>query len=540
MLKRCVVLIGLLFAGAGQAQTVLGLDDGNALLRFPAAAPGVLLASTPVTGLAAGESLLGMDVRPATGELYALSDAGRLYVVDPVSGAASLASTLDVALSGARFAVDFNPVPDRLRVISDSGQNLRINVDTGQTIVDGSINPAGPTIGGAAYINSVAGAMTTSLYDIDIGGSQLLLQSPPNDGTVTPVGALGVILDAGSTVGFDVLSRAGVDTAFAVLRVAGNTGLYRLDLATGAASLVGPVAGNPSLRGMAVLDAPLVVDPPATATAIGLSTDNQLIRFPAGAPLAVEPAIAVTGLAAGESLLGLDFRPANGRLYALSTASRLYTVDPVTGAATLASVLSIPLSGSRFGVDFNPVPDRLRVVSDTGQNLRINVDTGEALNDGTINPTGPQLGAAAYINNVAGAVSTALFVIDTASADLLLQSPPNDGVVSPIGGLGVSPEALAGFDVLSSGGRDAALAVLRVGGITGLYALDLGSGAAEQIGPVGGNPPLRGLAVTAQSLVGAPPAAARPQVVPVNSPMALLLLLLGVLGLAWMPLAHRT
>ncbi len=539
MLKRCVVLIGLLFAGPGQAQTVLGLDDGNALLRFPAAAPGVLLANTPVMGLAAGERLLGIDVRPATGELYALSDAGRLYVIDPASGAASLASTLDVALSGVRFAVDFNPVPDRLRVISDTGQNLRINVDTGQTIVDGPINPAGPSIGGAAYINSVAGATTTALYDIDIGGSQLLLQSPPNDGTVTPVGPLGVTLDAVSSVGFDVLSRAGVDTALAVLRVAGSTGLYRLDLATGAASLVGPVAGNPGLRGMAVLDAPLALAPPATATAIGLSADNQLIRFPAGTPLAVEPALAVTGLAPGESLLGLDFRPANGRLYALSTASRLYTIDPVSGAATLASVLSIPLSGSRFGVDFNPVPDRLRVVSDTGQNLRINVDTGETLNDGTINPAGPQLGAAAYINNVAGAASTALFVIDTASARLLLQNPPNDGVVSPIGDLGVSPDAPAGFDVLSFGGRDSALAVLRVGGITGLYSLDLGSGGVELIGPVGGNPLLVGLAVTAQSLVGAPPAAVRPQVVPVNSPQALLLLLVGVLGLAWLALARR-
>ena len=539
MLKQCVMAMGLLIASAGQAQTVLGLSDGTTLLRFPAEAPGVLLASTPVTGLAAGESLLGIDVRPATGEVYALSDGGRLYRIDPVSGAATLASMLNIALSGARFAVDFNPVPDRLRVISDSGQNLRINVDTGETIVDGAINPAGPMIGGAAYINSVAGAATTALYDIDVGSSQLLLQSPPNDGTVTTVGSLGLSLDAGSSVGFDVLTRAGSDLAFAVLRSAGSTGLYRLNLATGAATLVGPVAGNPNLHGMAVLGEPLQVPPPAAATAIGLSVGNQLIRFPAGAPAAVQAPTQVTGLAPGETLVGLDIRPATGQLYALSSASRLYTVDPVSGAATLASTLSIPLSGSRFGVDFNPVPDRLRVVSDAGQNLRINVDTGETLNDGAINPAGPQLSAAAYINSVAGAASTALFVIDPASGQLLLQSPPNDGVVRSIGALGASPEALAGFDVLSSGGRDSALAVLRVGGVTGLYAIDLGSGAAQLLDAIGGNPSLLGLAVSPQSLTGLPPAAPRPAVVPANAPQALLLMLLGVLGLGWLGLARR-
>ncbi len=540
MFRHCVVAMGLLAAGSVQAQTVLGLTDNNSLLRFPATAPGVLLANTPVSGLAAGESLLGIDVRPATGELYALSDGGRLYVVDPVSGAASVASTLSTALAGARFAVDFNPVPDRLRVISDSGQNLRVNVDTGETIVDGAINPAGPLIGGAAYINSVEGAASTILYDIDVGNSQLLVQNPPNNGTVAAVGSLGVTLDAGSGAGFDVLTRAGVDSAFAVLRVAGITGLYGVDLSTGAVSLVGPVAGNPGVRGMAVLSAALEVAPPATATAIGLGTSNQLIRFSASAPGSVQPPTSITGLVAGETLIGIDVRPSNGLLYSLSDGGRLYTVDPVSGAATLVSTLNVALSGTRFGLDFNPVPDRLRVVSDTGQNLRINVDTGEAISDGAINPAGPQLSAAAYINSLDGATSTALFVIDPVSAQLLLQNPPNNGVVSPIGPLGVSPDGLAGFDVLSANGRDSAVAALRVGGVAGLYAIDLGSGSAQLIGAIGGNPNLLGLALSMQTLSGLPPAVPRPAVVPVNAPQALVLMLLGVLGLGWLGLSRRT
>ncbi len=103
-------------------------------------------------------------------------------------------------------------------------------------------------------------------------------------------------------------------------------------------------------------------------------------------------AMNVTGLQSGETLLGIDIRPGGtttGQIYGLSSMGRLYTIDKFTGAATLKSTLSADpadtsnpftgLSGTNFGIDFNPVVDRLRVVSDTGQNLRINVDSGAVI-----------------------------------------------------------------------------------------------------------------------------------------------------------------
>ncbi len=530
-LPGLAALAAWLFAPISSAQTVVGLDDGNRLHRFSAAAPGVVVASPIVTGLAAGDTLVGIDRRPATGELYGLGAAGHLYVIDPATAVAVQVATLTVPLAGDFFGVDFNPVPDRLRVVSNTGQNLRINVDTGETLVDGSINPAGPSIGASGYLNSVAGAATTALYNIDFASSSLLLQSPPNDGTVTTVGPLGVTLDAGGQAGFDVLTVGGSDFPHAVLRVAGVTGLYAVDVATGAATLLGAVGGNPALHGMAILEEAVVQPPPADATGIGLG-NNTLVRFDAANPAAVQAPTAITGLQGGDSLVGIDFRPATGVLYGLAGSGRLYTINPSTGQATAGALLSVALAGSSFAVDFNPVPDRLRVVSNTGQNLRINVETGETIVDGSINPPGPAITAGGYTNSTAGATATALFDIDAAAGRLYLQNPPNDGTLADIGALGVIADADADFDILFAGGINYPLAALRVGGVTGVYAIDLTSGQAVLIGPVAGNPSLTGFAVSPTRIGGGgtQPGPAAP--VPLNSPVALAILGLLVLLLA--------
>lgn len=266
------LLFSALILGAGlasapaAAQTVLALNNSNTLLRFSAQAPGTLLATTPVTGLNAGDSLVGIDVRPATGALFGLGSSGRLYTIDPVSGAATAGPQLSVALSGTSFGVDFNPVPDRLRVISNTGQNLRINVADGVAIVDGAINPAGFSVSGAGYINNFAGTTTTQLFNIDLTGSRLTTQNPPNDGTQVAIGALGVTLDAGSEAGLDVRTADGVNSAFATLRVGGTTGFYSINTTSGAATLIGPIAGNPVVRGMALLDTGPTISAPVPTT----------------------------------------------------------------------------------------------------------------------------------------------------------------------------------------------------------------------------------------------------------------------------------
>lgn len=219
-----------------------------------------------VTGLE-GEVLVGIDMRvpfsangvsngvPAEGTLYGLGSNGGVYSIeytdaDTSTAVATKRAQLDQALSGTSFGVDFNPTVDRLRIVSDTGQNLRANVDTGATIVDGTLNMMGTVTGGvvgAAYTNNDTDPATgTTLYDLDAALDQVLLQSPPNAGGLTPVGALGV--DAVGEVGFDLYSDVRVQgpvttttdlTGWATLEVGGVTGLYDLTPFSGAARLVG-------------------------------------------------------------------------------------------------------------------------------------------------------------------------------------------------------------------------------------------------------------------------------------------------------------
>ncbi|MCX7290324.1 DUF4394 domain-containing protein, partial [Janthinobacterium sp.] len=196
-------------------------------------------------------------------------------------------------------------------------------------------------------------------------------------------------------------------------------------------------------------------------------------------------------LAAGERLLGFDIRPKDGLLYGVSSAGRIVTIDPATGAASVKATLaadaadaSAPytaIAGTAFGVDFNPVADRLRVIANTGQSLRINVDTGATTTDGAINRAGaaPAVTAAAYSNSFAGTTATTLFDIDTASASLALQNPPNDGTLVNVGLLGVAAAGDVGFDI-AGGANGLALAVLRTSatGPSSLYRIDLATGAA--------------------------------------------------------------
>ncbi|ONI50380.1 hypothetical protein STIB_54740 [Streptomyces sp. IB2014 011-1] len=111
-----------------------------------------------------------------------------------------------------------------------------------------------------------------------------------------------------------------------------------------------------------------------------------------------------------------------------------------------------------FGVDFNPAANRLRVISNTGQNLRHNIDDGAAplgtTADGTLtNPTMPPSTAmgvtgAAYTNNdLDAATATTLFDIDTLADRVSLQSPANAGTLAPTGNLGVNAGPDAGFDI---------------------------------------------------------------------------------------------
>ncbi|HUR98533.1 MAG TPA: DUF4394 domain-containing protein [Pyrinomonadaceae bacterium] len=230
-------------------------------------------------------------------------------------------------------------------------------------------------------------------------------------------------------------------------------------------------------------------------TVYGVNTSNQLVRFDSATPGTVSTPIAISGLQAGETILGIDFRPANGQLYGLGSTSRLYVINIATGVATqVGTAGAFTLSGTDFGFDFNPTVDRIRVVSNTGQNIRLNPDTGAlAATDTPLNPGSPSVNAAAYTNNFAGATTTTLYVIDTTTNSLYTQNPPNAGTLNLVGPLGVVAGNSTGFDIASFGGQ--AYATLVVGGISRLYLINLSTGTATLLGSIGGGNTLRGLAI---------------------------------------------
>ena len=257
---------------------VFAIDTANNLFSFDSASPMTITASHVITNLDAGESLLGIDFRPATGDLYALGSTGRLYTINTATGAATPGDLLAAdpadasdpftGLTGGNFGIDFNPAADRLRVVSGTDQNLRINVDTGLVITDTDLNPGTPRVVGSAYTNNFAGAGSTSLYGIDADTDTLVLQNPPNSGTLTDVGPLGV--DTTEVLGFDVLTATnGGNTAFAALKQAiPGSALYTINLATGAATLVGDIGGTGvhEIRGIAVVPEQAVAVNGRTAT----------------------------------------------------------------------------------------------------------------------------------------------------------------------------------------------------------------------------------------------------------------------------------
>ncbi len=482
-------------APAQAVGSVLGVTETNKLISFNNATPQKLCTSATISGLQTGENVLGIDTRPADGATYALGSTGRIYTVDTNTAAATFKSTLAAdaadatnpftALDGGDFGVDFNPVPDRLRVVSNTGQNLRINVDTGATTTDTTLNPGGSSATAAAYTNSFAGAGTTTLYVFDIANDRLMIQGQPsgnpNNGDLQAVGPLGI--DVQASTGFDINGVNNMAFAAVTLAAATTSELHTINLTTGAATRVNAIGGGERVRGLT-----LNANPRATLT--GLTSDNRLVTFKTATPGTLDTNVAISGLQGGETIVGFDVRPANGRLYAVTDAARLYTLDATTGAATPAGMLSADaadmtnpfamLSGTAFGVDFNPAADRLRIVGDAEQNLRANADTGATTTDATLNRGPFAVTAAAYTNSFAGAAATTLYVIDTQNDRLLTQNPPNNGQLNDVGPLGIDAAAVNGFEII---GPDTAQAVISAAGApAALYTINLATGAAAAVG----------------------------------------------------------
>jgi Ca2+-binding RTX toxin-like protein len=237
-----------------------------------------------------------------------------------------------------------------------------------------------------------------------------------------------------------------------------------------------------------------------------LGADNTVVVVDPG-QLGQSQTLRIAGLPAGVQLQGIDRRPADNLLYSVGTDNRIYNLDVVSGAATVVSTLNSPFfegATSGVGFDFNPVPNRLRLVADTDRNFRINVDTGLVADNDAIAPgiqadgplrylsddsaagQNPTIVAVAYTNNVAGATSTILYGIDSDRNTLIRFDAPNAGTLRTVGSLGFDVAPDASFDILSDFSGAINVAVLVSNGIA--YQVDLVTGQSAALGAIGSQP----------------------------------------------------
>ncbi|WP_112261420.1 DUF4394 domain-containing protein [Lentzea terrae] len=254
---------------------------------------------------------------------------------------------------------------------------------------------------------------------------------------------------------------------------------------------------------------------PTGLRAYGISSDGRsMATFTTDRPQTLDWVRDVVGFSGDTKAIGLDFRVQNGLLYLVGDKGGIYTVklpsppsqpDPVI---TKVSQLAVALHGTNFGVDFNPAADRLRVISDGGQNLRHNLGDHTTVADTSLS-TPPTPGvtkgvtAAAYTNNdLDPTTATTLFDIGTMTDQVLIQSPANNGLLAPTGNLTVDAAANAGFDIFStlSGGKAVSVAgfatLVGPDGSAMLYNVNLLNGTATAIGKFPNAVPITDLAIS--------------------------------------------
>jgi hypothetical protein len=514
--------------GGGNANNptdTFAITSMNRLVTFSRTSPAI---RNPVTiaGLASNETILGFDIRPSNGTIVLLTSSARLFRLNSSDGSVTLLAALSrdntdnsspfTMLKGTKFGVNFNPVPDRLRVVSDANENLRIDVSNGATTTDGDLSVANVTA--TSYTNSFSSACRTNLFYINTTTNQLLSTTDPNLGMLNPVGT--IALDTGAITGFEVLTtvdtannNAPTNTALIVITAGDTSTLMTLNLNTAAVTNSQPITG---LNAGETITSIAMAPPNGTpqqplGELVAVTQSNRLISFNRAAPQKLcTSATNITNLQSGDNILGVDVRPKDGLLYALGTSGRLYTINMAAGNtfanATVGQVLTAAggssfngLSGNDFGVDFNPMTDRLRVVSNTGQSLSIDVDLGAATAQTMLNPGAPNVTAAAYNGNVVNATATTLFVIDSGNETLSTQgvptTMPTNGTLTLIGNLSTADiTGSNGFDI--SGRDDSAVAAFTLASNTAssdLFNINLTSGLATRINTIGVNERIRGL-----------------------------------------------
>lgn len=256
-------------------------------------------------------------------------------------------------------------------------------------------------------------------------------------------------------------------------------------------------------------------------TLVGLTSSNEIARIDT-TNVAAATSMAISGLDAGDRFVGIDLRPGNNTIYGVTLSNKLYTLNEFTGAATFVAGLSSSIVNSSlgYGIDFNPAADfsgaaSLRFVSSAGDNYAINANTGAVVVATSI---APGFGGVGYTNSqpnptVAPAAPSLYYLNSNSDTLAVATSAFNNPTINNVGSLGVDVLRANGFEVLADGSAFAGLNVDGSSLTSGIYRINLATGAATSVGTFNGT--LSGLTVSA---------------VPEPETYALMLAGLGVVG----------
>lgn len=284
MSKRILIAVcGLsLLPAAASAEKVFGVTDSQMLVSWESSAPGSLLSGTAISGLQPNETILGIDFRPLTKELFAVGSSSRLYTLSTSTGMATMVGVgpFTPAANGASFGFDFNPTIDRIRFVSDTNKNTVLNPLNGTaTAATDVFFPGGdanagmdPNVVHHAYTNNFAGAMTSQLYGIDTTLNLLVTQAN-SAGTLGAVGPLGV--DVTSTGGFDISGTTGIAYLVTTSPTAAGSSFWSVNLTTGQGTTIGAIGGGAIITAMSVAPIP---EPTTVALAAMLSVAGLATR----------------------------------------------------------------------------------------------------------------------------------------------------------------------------------------------------------------------------------------------------------------------
>ena len=510
----------------------------NCLVRFDISDPSMV---TPIGTLDASGDVVGLDFRPASGELFALSSTGELLIVDPMTAQTTQVTASIGDITGTRLDIDFNPAANALRLISDDKQNFRmgapiLEANSNQpAIVDGVFGYI-QGVAETAYSNSRPGLTGTAHFTIS-DDSRTLYRQASNPGTLERIGNLFTTNVDAAVLGYNIYTtESGDNEHYALINEAGTPGIYTINPSTGLATLLralpAPMSGNrysdlavfdgfenPALREFLVIEQ--TADNASTAQIINLDPTMR-----SSTPVAFEDSLLLMGVPVDEELVAFDRRTTNAdedlnTLYGLSRSGVLYRFNEdddsgevnatVVGSLQNADGEPIALRGNNISMDFNPAVDLLRILTDAGQNLRVNLDDGRVLADmprdagfafvdGTVRlldvmpPAPVAVGYRAAPLQLEGELNPLDFqyIIDARNAGLARVAVPNDGALVAVG-TGLLPNLSSlpmdiqqAMDIAQEG---TAYAALRTSTSTpsSLYTVNLQSGQALSIGLIGGS-----------------------------------------------------